>query len=73
MLRKGNFDMLLVGNVMGYMPLGRGWTASFRYSGATGRPYTPDNMALSEAQDRDTPGVGSELYGFGIPIGCCTL
>ncbi len=52
-LRKGNFDMPLVGNVMGLIPLGRGWTASFRYSGSTGRPYTPDNMALSEAQNRD--------------------
>ena len=52
-LRKGNFDMPLVGNVMGNIILGRGWSASFRYSGATGRPYTPDNMALSEAQNRD--------------------
>jgi hypothetical protein len=52
-LRKGNLDMPLDGNVLGNILLGRGWTASFRYSGATGRPYTPDNMALSEAQDRD--------------------
>jgi hypothetical protein len=52
-LRKGNFDMPLVGNITGNTPLGRGWTASFRYSGSTGRPYTPDNMALSEAQNRD--------------------
>jgi len=52
-MRKGNFDMPLVGNVMGNLRLGRGWATSFRYSGATGRPYTPDNMALSEAQDRD--------------------
>jgi hypothetical protein len=52
-LRKGNFDMPLVGNIMGDMQLGRGWATSFRYSGATGRPYTPDNIALSEAQNRD--------------------
>jgi hypothetical protein len=52
-LRKGNLDMPLDGTVMGNVLLGRGWTASFRYSGATGRPYTPDNMALSEAQNRD--------------------
>jgi hypothetical protein len=52
-LHKGNFDMPLVGNFMGNLSLGRGWTASFRYSGATGRPYTPDNMALSDAQNRD--------------------
>lgn len=52
-LRKGNFDMPLVGNILGYTPLGRGWILSFRYNGETGRPYTPDNMALSIAQDRD--------------------
>jgi hypothetical protein len=52
-LRKGNFDMPLVGNVMGFTTLGKGWTFSFRYSGSTGRPYTPDDMVLSAAQDRD--------------------
>jgi hypothetical protein len=52
-LRKGNFDMPVVANISGNALLGKGWTASFRYSGATGRPYTPDNLALSAAQDRD--------------------
>jgi len=52
-LRKGSFDMPVVGNLMGNTSLGRGWTLSFRYSGATGRPYTPDNQVLSEAQNRD--------------------
>ena len=28
-------------------------TLSWRYSVASGRPYTPDNMVLSTAQDRD--------------------
>jgi hypothetical protein len=42
-----------VANFSGNMQLGKGWTASFRYSGATGRPYTPDNIALSMSQDRD--------------------
>jgi hypothetical protein len=52
-LRKGNFDMPVVANISGNALLGKGWTASFRYSGSTGRPYTPDNLALSTAQDRD--------------------
>jgi hypothetical protein len=52
-LRKGNLDMPVVANFSGNMQLGKGWTASFRYSGATGRPYTPDNIALSMSQDRD--------------------
>jgi hypothetical protein len=66
-LRKGNFDMPVVGNVMGNTLIGRGWTASFRYSGSTGRPYTPDNMALSEAQDRDVYDV-TQLNGLRGPM-----
>jgi hypothetical protein len=66
-LRKGNFDMPLVGNVMGYTPLGRGWTLSFRYSGSTGRPYTPDNMALSIAQDRDVYDL-TQINGVRAPM-----
>jgi hypothetical protein len=52
-LRKGAFDMPLVANLSGNTSLGRGWTASFRYSMSTGKPYTPDNLELSTAQDRD--------------------
>jgi hypothetical protein len=52
-LRKGNFDMPVVANLSGNALLGKGWTASFRYSSATGRPYTPDNLVLSTAQNRD--------------------
>ncbi|MGD0798855.1 MAG: TonB-dependent receptor [Acidobacteriaceae bacterium] len=52
-LRKGNFDLPVVANFAGNALLGRGWTGSFRYSGSTGKPYTPDNLTLSEAQDRD--------------------
>ena len=66
-LRKGNFDMPLVGNVMGFTPLGRGWTVSFRYSQSTGRPYTPDNMALSEAQDRDVYDM-TQINGVRAPM-----
>ena len=66
-LRKGNFDMPFVGNIMGDVRLGRGWTTSFRYSGATGRPYTPDNMALSEAQDRDVYDL-TQINGVRAPM-----
>jgi hypothetical protein len=52
-LHKGNYDLPVVGNVSGNALLGKGWTASFRYSGSSGKPYTPDNMALSLAQGRD--------------------
>jgi len=52
-LRKGNFDLPLVANVEGHWNVGRGVSATIRYSGASGRPYTPDNMALSLIQNRD--------------------
>jgi hypothetical protein len=52
-LRKGNFDLPMVANFAGNALLGKGWTASFRYSASTGRPYTPDDLAMSDAQDRD--------------------
>jgi hypothetical protein len=57
-LRKGNFDIPVVANFAGSAVLGKGWTASFRYSGSTGKPYTPDNMALSSAQNRDVYDLG---------------
>jgi hypothetical protein len=52
-LRKGSFDMPVVANFSGNTLLGRGWNASFRYSISTGKPYTPDDLALSTAQNRD--------------------
>jgi hypothetical protein len=66
-LRKGNFDMPVVANVSGNALLGRGWTASFRYSGATGKPYTPDNIPLSIAQDRDVYDL-TQLNGVRAPM-----
>jgi hypothetical protein len=65
-LRKGAFDMPLVANFSGNALLGKGWTASFRYSTSTGRPYTPDNMELSTAQDRDVYDL-SKLNSFRAP------
>lgn len=52
-LRKGNFDIPLVANVQGHWKMGKGVEATVRYSGASGRPYTPDNLELSISQDRD--------------------
>jgi len=52
-LRKGNFDLPLVVNVGGYWNLGKGVAVTVRYSGASGRPYTPDNLVLSRIQNRD--------------------
>jgi hypothetical protein len=52
-LRKGNFDLPLTGNVTGLWKMGHAMVLSWRYSTASGRPYTPDNMPLSLAQNRD--------------------
>jgi len=52
-LRKGNFDLPLTANITGLWKFGRGFDMSWRYATSSGKPYTPDNMALSYAQDRD--------------------
>jgi hypothetical protein len=52
-LRRGNFDLPLVANVAGNLALKGTMVLSFRYSGASGKPYTPDNLLLSAAQSRD--------------------
>jgi hypothetical protein len=52
-LRRGNFDLPLVANVSGSYELSRRSILSFRYSGMSGKPYTPDNLALSDVQERD--------------------
>lgn len=52
-LRKGNFDLPIVANVEAYFPLGKGVATTVRYSCASGRPYTPDNLVLSRQQNRD--------------------
>ena len=51
--RRGNFDIPVVSNTMLLWEMGHGFTASGRFSATSGKPYTPDNLALSEAQDRD--------------------
>lgn len=52
-LRPGNYDVPLSGRVSGIWSVGRGFTVSARYDGSSGRPYTPDNMPESYAQNRD--------------------
>jgi hypothetical protein len=52
-LRRGTFDLPLTTNLTGLWHIGRGYHLSWRYSTATGKPYTPDNLPLSYAQNRD--------------------
>jgi hypothetical protein len=52
-LRRGNYDLPLVANISGNCDLGKSSIVSFRYSGTSGKPYTPDDLALSDAQERD--------------------
>jgi len=66
-LHKGNFDMPLVENFSGNALLGKGWTASFRYSTSTGKPYTPDNWTQSVAQNRDVYDL-SQLNSLRAPM-----
>jgi hypothetical protein len=66
-LRKGAFDIPVVTNFSGNVVLGKGWTASARYSMSTGKPYTPDNLSLSTAQDRDVYDL-SRLNSLRAPL-----
>jgi hypothetical protein len=52
-LRRGNYDLPFVANIAGTVDLHKRMVLSFRYSQTSGRPYTPDNIELSDEQDRD--------------------
>lgn len=52
-LRRGSFDLPFVANIAGSLRLGKTMVMSSRYSVASGKPYTPDNLPLSTAQNRD--------------------
>jgi hypothetical protein len=52
-LRRGNYDLPFVANLAGTLCLKKKIVLSFRYSQTSGRPYTPDNIKLSDAQHRD--------------------
>ena len=51
-LRPSNFDFPLIVNAAGLARIGRGIIASARYGYAAGRPYTPFDLAQSQAQNR---------------------
>lgn len=52
-LRRGNYDIPASANLTGTWTVGRGILISWRYNETSGRPYTPDNMPMSLAQNRD--------------------
>jgi hypothetical protein len=52
-LRRGNFDLPIVANMAGTLHMKKTLFLSVRYSIASGKPYTPDNLPLSLAQNRD--------------------
>jgi hypothetical protein len=66
-LRKGNFDIPVVLNVSGNAIFSKHWTGSFRYSAATGKPYTPDDQAQSFTQNRDVYDI-SKLNSLRAPM-----
>ncbi|MEO6803257.1 MAG: TonB-dependent receptor, partial [Granulicella sp.] len=67
--RKGSFDLPIVANIAAVIRAGKGTTVSFRYSGTSGRPYAPDNLAESYQQNRDVydltqiNALRSSMYG----------
>jgi hypothetical protein len=52
-LRRGNYDQPVSATMFGAWTLKHGMLLSFKEALASGRPYTPDDLALSTAQDRD--------------------
>jgi hypothetical protein len=52
-LRRGSFDLPFVANIATNLHLGKAMVMSSRYSVASGKPYTPDNLRLSTLQNRD--------------------
>lgn len=52
-LRRGSFDLPFVANIAGNLRLGKTIIMSSRYSTASGKPYTPDDLPISTLQNRD--------------------
>jgi hypothetical protein len=52
-LRSGNYDLPLQANFTGVWRMVHKLTFSWRYTVTSGVPYTPDNLPLSYAQNRD--------------------
>ena len=52
-LRRGNYDVPLSASVAGVWSMRHGMALSARYAATSGKPYTPDNLPESIAQNRD--------------------
>lgn len=52
-MRRGSFDLPFVANVAGNFRFGKTMVLSSRYSIASGKPYTPNDLAMSTLQNRD--------------------
>lgn len=65
-LRRGNYDLPLVANISGIYYLNKRSILTFRYSGTSGKPFTPDNITLSDAQGRDVYDL-SQINGVRAP------
>jgi hypothetical protein len=65
-LRRGNFDVPLQLNFTGDWTMAHGFDLSWRYTTTSGIPYTPDNMPLSIAQNRDVYNL-EEINGLRAP------
>lgn len=62
-LRRSNYDLPIVANVTGTWMLPHKLILAWRYTVTSGKPYTPDDLALSIAQDRDVYNL-SEINGI---------
>lgn len=56
--RRGNFDLPIVANLGLIWNMGRSTIGTVRYGTSSGRPFTPDNLTLSLAQNRDVYDLG---------------
>jgi hypothetical protein len=64
--RPSNFDFPWILNLVALERFGRGYEVSSRYGYATGRPYTPYDLAASIAQDRPIYNV-AEMNALRVP------
>ena len=65
-VRPSNYDFPWIANVESLVRFGRGYELSSRYGYSTGRPYTPYDMADSQAQNRPIYDV-SQMNRLRVP------
>jgi len=65
-LRRGNYDVPFQSNLLGTWATVHHFIFSWRYTMTSGVPYTPDDMPLSIAQDRDVYNL-SEINALRAP------